>query len=317
MKDKKKQANKKLIIMIILIVLVIAAAIFLWRSGLLTFPALQPDETPVSDSLQSIQLDSIPEYTDEPFCPINDNKPVFAEDEITAKAFEFFSDLDELGRCGMTMACVGQELMPTEDRESISSVKPSGWVNVPYDFVDGRYLYNRCHLIGFQLTGENANKLNLITGTRYMNVEGMLPFENMVADYVKETNNHVMYRVTPIYDGDDLVAKGVQLEAWSVEDEGEGVCFNVYVYNVQPGVEIDYATGESRESGESPATMQKDDTTSKDEKGKYVINTSSEKFHRPECSGATGMNEKNREDYSGSRQALIDKGYEPCGQCKP
>jgi len=194
----------------------------------------------------AVSVEQVPAYSDSPFAVINDNMPLFTDAEKTTKAYEFFSELDDLGRCGYTMACVGRELMPTEDRESISHVKPSGWVQGQYDFVDGRSLYNRCHLIGFQLTGENANKQNLITGTRYMNTEGMLPFENMVADFVKETGYHVLYRVTPIYQGNDLVASGVQMEAWSVEDQGEGICYHVYVYNVQPGVIIDYATGENR-----------------------------------------------------------------------
>ena len=160
-------------------------------------------------------------------------------------SFEEYSDLDELGRCGAAYANIGQDLMPTQKRGDISRVKPTGWRSVKYDIVDGKHLYNRCHLIGYQLTAENANEKNLITGTRYMNVDGMLPFENMVADYIKETDNHVLYRVTPIFDGNDLVAQGVQMEACSVEDDGEGICFNVFVYNVQPGIEIDYATGES------------------------------------------------------------------------
>ena len=268
-----------------------------------------------SDDNQSVTLDSIPEYTDQPYCVLNDNQPQFTDDEITTEAYEFFTELDELERCGVTMACVGRELMPTEDRESISHVKPSGWVNVPYDFVDGRYLYNRCHLIGFQLTGENDNDRNLITGTRYMNVEGMLPFENMVADYVNETNNHVMYRVTPIFRGDELVARGVQMEAWSVEDEGEGLCYNVYIYNVQPGVEIDYATGESREADGGSAEPDREEEENVE--GTFVLNTSSKKFHLPECSGAENMNKKNREVFEGMRKSLIDEGYEPCGQCKP
>ena len=176
----------------------------------------------------------------------SDNQPSFTSDDYTTTAFEKYTELDYLGRCGVTYACVGVEIMPTEERGSIGQVKPTGWVTAKYDFVDGKYLYNRCHLIGFQLTGENANTRNLITGTRYMNTEGMLPFENMIADYVKETENHVLYRVTPIFDGENLVASGVQMEAYSVEDNGDGICFNVYVYNVQPGIIIDYATGESR-----------------------------------------------------------------------
>ena len=170
--------------------------------------------------------------------------PDFSENEITSVSYEYYSELDALGRCGVCIASVGQDIMPTEKRGSIGQVKPTGWHTVKYDFVDGKYLYNRCHLIGFQLTGENANKRNLITGTRYLNVEGMLPFENMVADYVKETGNHVMYRVTPIFVGDELLARGVHIEAESVEDGGDGIMFNVFCYNVQPGVVLDYATGE-------------------------------------------------------------------------
>ena len=188
-------------------------------------------------------LDSIPEYSGAPYIVIGDNRPDFSKEDMTTTSFEQYSELDSLGRCGVTYACLGQDLMPTEDRENISHVKPSGWMQEQYDFVEGKSLYNRCHLIGFQLAGENANEKNLITGTRYMNTIGMLPFENMVADYIKETDNHVLYRVTPIYEGDNLVASGVQMEACSVEDEGGGICFNVFAYNVQPGVEIDYATG--------------------------------------------------------------------------
>ena len=192
-------------------------------------------------------LEEIPPFSDMPYVAVNDNVPFFLPEELTEESYEFYSELDELGRCGVTMACIGVDIMPTEPRGDIGSVKPTGWHSVRYDFVDGKSLYNRCHLIGFQLAGENANRKNLITGTRYLNVEGMLPFENLVADYVKETKNHVLYRVTPLFEEDNLVAHGVLMEGWSVEDEGEGVCFCVYAYNVQPGVIIDYATGESRE----------------------------------------------------------------------
>jgi len=193
----------------------------------------------------AVSVEDVPAYTDSPYAVLAGNKPAFSQEDLTTQGYEYFSPLDTLERCGYTMACVGPEMMPTEKRESISHVKPSGWVQAQYDIVDGKSLYNRCHLIGFQLTGENDNERNLITGTRYMNTEGMLPFENMVADYVKETGNHVLYRVTPIYKGQELVARGVQMEAYSVEDGGEGICFHVYIYNVQPGVGIDYATGES------------------------------------------------------------------------
>lgn len=187
---------------------------------------------------------ALPPYSGEPYISVCGGDPDFSEDEITLVSFEYYSELDALGRCGVCIASVGQDIMPTEKRGSIGQVKPTGWHTVKYDFVDGKYLYNRCHLIGFQLTGENANKRNLITGTRYLNVEGMLPFENMVADYVKETGNHVMYRVTPIFVGDELLARGVHIEAESVEDGGDGIMFNVFCYNVQPGVVLDYATGE-------------------------------------------------------------------------
>ncbi len=192
-------------------------------------------------------LEEIPAYSGEPYVSVNGNMPLFVEEELTTESYEFYSELDHLGRCGMTMACIGIDLMPTEGRGSISSVKPTGWHSVQYDCVEGKSLYNRCHLIGFQLSGENANRENLITGTRYLNVEGMLPFEEMVADYVKETENHVLYRVTPLFTGDNLVADGVLMEGWSVEDDGEGICFCIYAYNVQPGIGIDYATGDSWE----------------------------------------------------------------------
>ena len=193
----------------------------------------------------AVSVDDVPAYNGHAYAVINDNQPLFDADDLVTDSYEYYSPLDGLGRCGYAMACVGRDLMPTEERESISSVKPSGWVQAQYDFVETQNLYNRCHLIGFQLTGENANERNLITGTRYLNTQGMLPYENMIADYIKETGNHVIYRVTPVYAGDDLVASGVQLEAWSVEDQGDGICFHVYVYNVQPGVTIDYRTGES------------------------------------------------------------------------
>lgn len=199
-------------------------------------------------SQPTISLADVPAYSGQPYVVLMDNQPDFTLDDLTTEEFELYSELDVLGRCGVAYANISLYTMPTEERGEIGMIKPTGWQTVRYDFVDGKYLYNRCHLIGFQLAGENANEKNLITGTRYFNVEGMLPFENMVAEYVEDTGNHVLYRVTPIYDGTDLVASGVQMEAMSVEDEGEGLCFNVYVYNVQPGVEIDYATGDNWEA---------------------------------------------------------------------
>ena len=194
--------------------------------------------------ISSVSVSAIPEYDGKAYVDISE-KPDFDEADMTTKSFERYSGLDDLGRCGMAYANIGQDLMPDEERGNIGHIKPAGWHTVKYDIVDGKYLYNRCHLIGYQLTAENSNRQNLITGTRYLNVEGMLPFENMVADYIKETDYHVLYRVTPIYEGDDLLAKGVQIEAYSVEDNGEGICFNVFAYNVQPGITIDYKTGDS------------------------------------------------------------------------
>ncbi len=275
------------------------------------------DKSNFSSDVQSqISSDDIPDFSGEYYVTLSGNIPEFTEDELTEKSFENYSELDGLGRCGVAMACIGVDIMPTEDREGIGQIKPSGWVTAKYDIVDGKYLYNRCHLIGFQLAGENANEKNLITGTRYFNVEGMLPFENMVADYVKETEQHVMYRVTPVFEGENLVAKGVQMEGYSVEDEGEGICFNVFVYNVQPGITINYANGQSVLNGETIP-----DTTSSAgssvTKADYVLNTNSKKFHDPDCGSVKDIKEYNRQEYSGSRESLIDDGYEPCRSCKP
>jgi len=194
---------------------------------------------------EKISLDNIPEFSNNPYVEINGNLPYFTEDDYSCESYEKYGQLDYLGRCSYAIALIGQDIMPTEERGKIGQVKPSGWQISKYDWIDGKYLYNRCHLIGYQLTGENANERNLITGTRFMNVDGMLPFENMIADYVKETNNHVLYRVTPVFEGNNLLADGVVLEALSMEDNGEGICFNVYCYNVQPGVSIDYLTGKN------------------------------------------------------------------------
>ena len=306
---------KNKIVSLICILLVLAFALSGCGGSLFNGDVLPEVDDTITDSTTGmvVSLDDVPEFSGSPYVAINDNQPSFTEDDYTTKAFEEYAQLDYLGRCGVTYACVGVEIMPTEKRGDIGMVKPTGWVTAKYDFVDGKYLYNRCHLIGFQLTGENANTSNLITGTRYMNTQGMLPFENMIADYVKETENHVLYRVTPIFDGDNLVASGVQMEAWSVEDDGEGVCFNVYCYNVQPGVVIDYATGES--------WLDEENTTEEsevefDKKAEYVLNTSSKKIHLPECSGAKNMSEKNKETVKGNKlQSYINNGYELCSSC--
>ncbi len=262
-------------------------------------------------------VDRIPDYSGEIYITLSDNIPEFTEDELVTKSYETYSDLDRLGRCGVAESCIGIDIMPTEDREGIGQIKPSGWVTAKYDIVDGKYLYNRCHLIGFQLAGENANEKNLITGTRYFNVEGMLPFENMVADYVKETENHVLYRVTPVFEGENLVAKGVRMEAYSVEDEGDGICFNVFVYNIQPGITIDYLTGQSALNGEEITSAPSSSKVSSKGDADYVLNTNSKKFHYPHCESVKDMKEHNKQEYSGSRDNLIDDGYSPCGSCKP
>ena len=267
-----------------------------------------------SQAAGAVSLDDIPTYSGDAYIAVNDNQPFFTQDELTTEAFETYSELDSLGRCGTAYANICRELMPTEPRGDISSVKPTGWQSVKYDFVDGKSLYNRCHLIGFQLAGENANPKNLITGTRYLNIEGMLPFENLVADYVKETDQHVLYRVTPVFQGQDLVARGVLMEGLSVEDNGEGVTFCVYAYNVQPGVDIDYATGDNHASDSQSAG---DASQADSAQGTYVLNISSKKFHLPSCGGISDIKSSNRQDYTGPRQTLIDQGYQPCGRCKP
>ena len=237
--------ERLVLLLLVLVVVVAVTALSLHLNGSLTLDNLLIElglKTPAAMSVEDI-----PAYSGEPYVVLNDNWPDFDAEDLTTEPFELYSELDYLGRCGMAYANICLEIMPTEPREEIGQVKPSGWHTAKYECVEGKYLYNRCHLIGYQLAGENANKQNLITGTRYMNVDGMLPFENMVDSYVEETGNHVLYRVTPIFDGGNLVASGVQMEALSVEDEGEGLCFNVYIYNVQPGVSIDYATGDSWE----------------------------------------------------------------------
>lgn len=277
-----------------------------------------------------------------PYVYVNDGEPVFTDEQRAAETgYERYGELDELGRCTAAFAVVGPETQPTEKRGSIGEVRPSGWQMAKYDFVEGKYLFNRCHLLGYQLTGENANERNLITGTRYLNVQGMLPFENAVADYVDATGNHVLMAVMPVFEGSELVARGVHMMAESVEDGGEGVAFNVFCYNVQPGVVIDYGTGESMleedatplpdvsgaESAPDAASegagageaSEKGATGSAEGKGttEYVLNTNSKKFHLPSCSSVDQMSPKNREDVEDTRENLIAKGYDPCKRCNP
>lgn len=260
-----------------------------------------------------VNASSVPSYNGNAYVTVNDNIPSFSEKELTVEAYESYGKLDSFGRCTGAIASCGTEIMPGEDEErgSISSIKPTGWVQAEYDFVSGKYLYNRCHLIGWQLSAENANKKNLITGTRYLNTEGMLPFENMIADYIKETGNHVAYRVTPIFEGTNLLCSGVQLEACSIEDQGEGICFNVYCYNVQPGVVIDYRTGKSAmEEDEEP------DVSEEDKKEiTYALNISTKKIHSLNCRYAKQISDKNYQEYTGDIEDLLKKGYTRCGHC--
>lgn len=260
---------------------------------------------------KSYESTDIPAYAGNSFVILDGNKPSFSKkDRERTDAFEIYSNLDKLGRCGVAYANICKELMPTEERGAIGMVKPTGWHTVKYDNVEGKYLYNRCHLIGYQLAGENANEKNLITGTRYLNVTGMLKFEDRVADYVKATDHHVLYRVTPVFEGDNLVATGLEMEAYSVEDCGKGVSFHVFVYNIQPGITIDYATGESW----TDDSKTEENTEAEDG---YVLNTNTHKFHKENCESVRDIAGSNKEVYTGNREDLINMGYEPCKRCKP
>ena len=302
-----------------------------------------------NSNIVSTDMQNIPEYSGNPYIKINNNIPSFTESDYTTDAFEIYDELDKYGRCGVAYANICKEIMPQKDeeREAISFIIPSGWEQTAYeDIVEGDYLYNRCHLIGHQLAGENANKRNLITGTRYMNVEGMLPFENDIADYIEENeNNHVLYRVTPIFEGNNLVASGVHLEAYSVEDSGEGICVNVFFYNVQDGVIIDYATGENKlanppvedsggnddafgddvnngeggDSGNDNAGGENggDSSGNEQEQTTYILNTNSKKIHYPDCPSVGKMSDKNKAEYTGSVSDKLAEGYTTCGTCNP
>lgn len=297
--------NKRLIAALIAVILLVFASV---TACTLLRSSVKENETTVPSGTQ----------TEEPYIKVNGNVPRFSEEEKkNAAAFESYSDLDALGRCGVAFACVGKETMPTEERGPIGSIKPSGWHSVKYDFVDGKYLYNRCHLIGYQLTAENANEKNLITGTRYLNTKGMLPFENMVADYVKETGKHVLYRVTPVFEGNNLVASGVYMEAYSVEDNGDGICFYVYVFNRQPGVKIDCLTGDSVADGTAESASGETTCAENEETKTYVLNISNGKFHLPDCDSVKKMKTENKQTMKCKRSELINAGYSPCGSCKP
>lgn len=255
-------------------------------------------------SIQSVSVEDIPAYTNSPYVVINENVPDF---DLSKKqdSYQIYSDLHDLGRTLDAEACLSKDMMSTEERNSISSIHPSGWHSIQDDSIPGGSLWNRCHLIAYQLTGVNDER-NLITGTRYLNVEGMLPFEEMVADYIRETDNHVLYRVTPYYEGDNLVASGVFMEAYSLEDKGDGICFHVYCYNVMPSVEIDYKTGDAViENSNIDTQTQKD----------YILNIKSKKIHLPECNGVQTMSDKNKKEVHASIDELQQEGYSICSNC--
>ena len=281
-----------------------------------------------SSSTENTEADlALLKYSGKPYAVVNGGIPSFSQ--TGTASWERYGELDRLGRCTAAEACIGRDIMPALTRGPIGQIKPTGWQTAKYDFVDGKYLYNRCHLIGFQLTGENANERNLITGTRYLNTKGMLPFENMVADYIKDTGNHVMYRCTPVFAGNELVARGVHLEAYSVEDKGDGICFNVFIFNVQPGVKIDYLTGESSLENENtaptptqrpssaPKPTPKPSPSSTAQAQSYVLNTKTKVFHYASCRHVSSIKDANRKNFTGSRGALIKDGFKPCGSCHP
>lgn len=266
-----------------------------------------------------VSLDAIPTYDGKAYVAINNNEPFFTDSDMTTTAFENYSDLDSLGRCGVAYANICKDIMPTEERGKIGMIKPSGWHTVKYDVIKDRYLYNRCHLIGYQLAGENANPKNLITGTRYLNVEGMLPFENLVADYVNNTGNHVLYRVTPMFSGSNLVANGVLIEAKSVEDNGGGILFNVYCYNVQPGVGINYENGDSWLDGTTGSASSGSDTSaaensaadSSNSETMVHITATGKKYHRAGCRTLK------KSDTEVTLDEAKSMGLSPCGICNP
>lgn len=290
-------------------------------------PLISPIPTEISETAESaavgISLDTIPEYSGLPYIEINNNQPYFTEADYTTVSFEDYSPLDDLGRCGTAFACIGQDIMPTEDRQEIGQVKPAGWHTVKYDVVgtgSAGYLYNRCHLIAHELAGEDANVQNLITGTRYMNMVGMRGFEDKVADYVRSTDNHVLYRVTPIFQDDNLIAGGVLMEAMSMEDNG--ICFCVFCYNIQPGVEIDYATGDSRlietpQERQTVTAEPEQEQTDEVTEVQYIGNRNTKKFHYPYCSSVNDMKESNKVLLYCTRDEVIAQGYSPCSRCSP
>lgn len=267
-------------------------------------PPSQSESSRSDNTAAAFDYSLVPEYSGDAWVAVNGNTPFFTEAELNAVPYEDYSVLDSLGRCGVAVACIDKSLMPDSAREPIGSVKPTAWHSDKYDFIDGGNLYNRCHLIGFQLTGENANEKNLITGTRYLNIKGMLPFENMVADYIKETGNPVLYRATPVFVGTELLARGVLLEGMSASDNGGDICFCVFCYNVQPGVKVDYSDGSN--------SLDTSDTGTEMD---FVLNKKSKKYHLPGCKSIADISQGNRVDYRGTRAELASMGYSPCGIC--
>ena len=267
---------------------------------------------------KKFSLSQVPKYNGEASVEVNGNKPYFtAKEKKNTKSFESYHKLDKLGRCGVAYANVCKDTMPTEERGAIGSVKPTGWHTVKYNgIVDGNYLYNRCHLIAYCLTAENANKKNLITGTRYLNIEGMLPYETMVANYVDRTGNHVLYRVTPAFKGNNLLASGVLMEGYSVEDKGKGIKFCVYAYNVQPDIKIDYKTGDSKLISDKRKNTG-NNSSDQETKQTYIVNLNTKKFHKPNCRSVSSMSERNKKTYKGKKSSLINNGYSPCKICNP
>lgn len=270
-------------------------------------------------------LSTIEPWDGQPYCEINGNVPDI--EEIWATTQESLDPLDSLGRCGTANSCIGTDGMPTEPRGNISEIHPTGWHTDKYDGVEGGNLYNRCHLIAHKLSGDDAVARNLITGTSYMNRQGMLPFEDQIYDYVTSTGNHVMYRVTPCFAGDELIARGVHMQAISVEDQGKGLAFNIFCYNVQPGIEIDYATGDNRLAGdtskaaeaqtENNAAAEDSNTNEETQKTTYVLNTNTKKFHFKSCNSVNQMKDKNKQEIEATRDEVMAMGYDPCGNCHP
>lgn len=295
-----------------------------------------------TDPSANFNVSDIPAYAESASIEMNDGKTYFGELDVQPGSYEEFAELDRLGRCGSAFALIGSESMPTIQRGAIGDVRPSGWKIAKYDWIEGKYLFNRCHLIAYQLTGQNANSLNLITGTRYLNVEGMEPLEDRVAYYLHRTGNHVLYRVTPVFTGKELVARGVLMEARSVEDDGEGLEFCCWCYNVQPGVEINYSTGESHADGTVEAPAQAESTpvgdagqdaqasetveiikpyapedASETNEYAYILNINSRLFHKPDCPSVEKMSPRNKRGFNRSREEVIELEFEPCGYCKP